>query len=183
LPRGASLWCGCRRPPSTTNAAPDNPKQLFNLSNSYDDALQQRHRQGPLLQAGVEPVADLILTHRDCSAGLADFRNPAWGPWAVCRTDEAFSRPESGLAATPSGARGPCEESVPYRAGGTYNYPSFRDLNHSDPRVWGDNLRFLLQLRSLGCRGWRYDMVHGYRARWIACYNDVLSQQVSQPRC
>jgi alpha-amylase len=72
---------------------------------------------------------------------------------------------------------------VPHRAGGTYNYPSFRDLNHCDPRVWADILRFLLQLRSLGYRGWRYDMVHGCGARWIACYNDVLSQQVSQPRC
>ncbi len=69
----------------------------------------------------MEPVANLTLNHRDCSAGLADVRNPARGPWAACRTDEAFSRPESGLAATASGTRVAREESVPYRAGGTYN--------------------------------------------------------------
>jgi alpha-amylase len=26
-------------------------------------------------------------------------------------------------------------------------------------------------LKSLGYRGWRYDMVHGYHAQWIALYN------------
>jgi alpha-amylase len=25
----------------------------------------------------------------------------------------------------------------------------------------------------MGYRGWRYDMVHGYGARWVACYNTV----------
>lgn len=156
-----------------------NPRQLFNLSNSYGDALQQRALLVALLQAGVEPVADIVLNHRDGSAGWADFRNPAWGPWAVCRSDEAFSRPESGLAGTPAGERGACEESVPYRAGGTYNYPSFRDLNHADARVRADIIRYLLQLRSLGYRGWRYDMAHGYGARWIACYNAVTQPSFS----
>ena len=28
-------------------------------------------------------------------------------------------------------------------------------------------------LESLGYRGWRYDMVHGYRAKWIAQYNSA----------
>ncbi|MFM9100510.1 MAG: alpha-amylase family glycosyl hydrolase [Cyanobium sp.] len=148
-----------------------NPRQLFNLSSSYGDALQQRALLVALLRAGVEPVADIVINHRDGSAGWADFRNPAWGPWAVCRSDEAFSRRESGLTSTPAGERGACEESVPYRTGGTYNYPSFRDLNPRDPRVRADIIRHLLQLRSIGYRGWRYDMVHGYGARWIACYN------------
>ena len=34
-----------------------------------------------------------------------------------------------------------------------------------------DLVRYLLQLRSMGYRGWRYDMVHGYHARWVAVYN------------
>ena len=156
-----------------------NPKQYFNLSNSYGDALQQRALLVALLQAGIEPVADIVINHRDGSGGWADFRNPAWGPWAICRSDEAFSRRESGLAGTPEGQRGGCEESVPYRAGGTYNYPSFRDLNHGDPRLRADILRHLLQLRSLGYRGWRYDMVHGYGARWIACYNAATNPSFS----
>lgn len=156
-----------------------NPKQLFNLSNSHGDALQQRALLVALLEAGIEPVADIVINHRDGSGGWADFRNPAWGPWAICRSDEAYSRRESGLAGIPESQRGGCEEPVPYRAGGTYNYPSFRDLNHGDPRLRADILRYLLQLRSLGYRGWRYDMVHGYGARWIACYNAATNPSFS----
>ena len=148
-----------------------NPKQYFNLSNSYGDALQQRALLVVLLQAGVEPVADIVINHRDGSAGWADFRNPSWGVWSICRSDEAFGRPESGVAGTPMNQRGNCEEPVPYRSGATTNYGDFRDIAHTDPRVRADIIRHLLQLRSIGYRGWRYDMVHGYGARWIACYN------------
>ena len=148
-----------------------NPRQYFNLSNSYGDALQQRALLVALLQAGVEPVADIVINHRDGNAGWADFRNPSWGLWSICRSDEAFSRPESGIAGTPINQRGNCEEPETYRSGGTYNYGDFRDIAHTDPRVRADIIRHLLQLRSIGYRGWRYDMVHGYSAKWIACYN------------
>jgi len=160
-------------PPSFAGArsAGYNPKQYFNLSNSYGDALQQRALLVALLQAGVEPVADIVINHRDGSAGWADFRNPSWGVWSICRSDEAFRRPESGVVGTPINQRGSCEEAEPYRSGGTFNYGDFRDIAHTDPRVRADIIRHLLQLRSLGYRGWRYDMVHGYGARWIACYN------------
>lgn len=148
-----------------------NPRDIFRLSNSYGDAAEHRALLVALLRAGVEPVADLVFNHRDGSTGWADFRNPTWGTWAICRTDEAFRRPESGLGGTPSSERGDCEESVPYRAGGSVDYPSFRDLHHGDARVRSDLIRHLLQLRSFGYRGWRYDMAHGFGARWIACYN------------
>lgn len=156
-----------------------NPRQLFQLSSSYGTAGQHRALLVALLQAGIEPVADIVINHRDGTAGWADFRNPAWGPWAICRSDEAFSHRESGLTGTAASERGACEESVPYRAGGTDNYLSFRDLNHTDARVRADILRYLLLLRSLGYRGWRYDMVHGYGARWIACYNAATNPSFS----
>jgi alpha-amylase len=45
--------------------------------------------------------------------------------------------------------------------------------------VRNDILRYLLQLKALGYRGWRYDMVHGYSARWVACYNAVSQPSFS----
>lgn len=150
-----------------------NPRQFFSLSNSYGTAAEQRALLVALLRAGVEPVADIVINHRDGMAGWADFRNPSWGAWAVCASDEAFTRPEAGLAGVPPDQRGACEETVPYRDGTTLNYHAFRDLAHTDPRVRTDILRYLLLLRSFGYRGWRYDMVHGYSGRWIACYNAV----------
>ena len=148
-----------------------SPKQYFRFDNSYGTFGQHRAALEALLTNGIEPVADIVINHRDGTNGWADFTNPAWGTWAICQDDEAFSSPDSGIANTPADQRGKCEEYPDYRAGGTYAYPSYRDINHTDLRVRADIERFLLSLQSLGYRGWRYDMVHGYGARWISVYN------------
>jgi len=147
-----------------------SPKQYFRLDNSYGTFEQHRAAVAALLQAGIEPVADIVINHRDGDKSWADFVEPAWGPWAICEDDEAFQNPASGITSTPANQRGKCEERTDY-TDRTYAYESFRDVAHTDKRVRDDIVRYLLQLRSLGYRGWRYDMVHGYAAKWIACYN------------
>ena len=156
-----------------------NPKEYFNLGNSYGSQAQHRAMLEALLQNGVEPIADIVINHRDGSTQWADFRNPDWGPWAITRDDEAFSHPDSELFELPIEQRGAPEESPAAYAGhggATYSYASFRDIDHSNKAVRRDVMRYLLQLRSLGYRGWRYDMAHGYRAHWLAQYN-----RASQP--
>lgn len=151
-----------------------NPKQYFNLANSYGDFSQHRAMLEALLQHGVEPVADIVINHRDGTSTWTDFTNPDWGLWAITRHDEAFYRPESGVAGTPLDERGAEEESPePYaqHGGTTYAYGDFRDIDHTNREVRRDVIRYLLQLKSAGYRGWRYDMVHGYHARWLALYN------------
>lgn len=154
-----------------------NPKQYFRLDNSYGDHRQQRALLETLLVHGVEPIADLVLNHRDGTRSWADFQNPDWGLWAICRGDAAFTQPGSPIRGTPMSLRGaPAERPVPYgagygRYGRDYAYGGFRDLDHTNPQVRRDILRYLLGLRSLGYRGWRYDMVHGFHARWVALYN------------
>lgn len=163
-------------PPSFAggSSAGYNPKEYFTLDNSYGNFAQQRAMLEALLNSGVEPVADIVINHRDATTGWAGFRNPAWGTWAICRSDEAFSNPASEVFGTPIGLRGAEEERpLPYTSHGgtTYQYGSFRDIDHTNPQVRRDLIRYLLQLRSAGYRGWRYDMVHGYHAKWIAVYN------------
>ncbi|MFM9046581.1 MAG: alpha-amylase family glycosyl hydrolase [Cyanobium sp.] len=156
-----------------------NPREYFKFDTSYGNKAQQQQLLRALLAKGVEPIADVVINHRDGGRGWADFQNPAWGTQAICATDEAFSNPTSGLASTPIAKRGTCEEPVPYRPGRTFNYDSFRDINHGDPVVRKDILRYLLQLKALGYRGWRYDMVHGYSARWVGCYNAVTQPSLA----
>jgi len=146
------------------------PQEYFELANSYGSFEQHRKLLEALLQAGVEPVADIVINHRNGTSGWAGFQKPAWGTGAICKDDEAFSDPRSEVNGTPVARRGDCEEQTDY-AQQTYAYPSFRDVNHTDVSVRRDIVRSLLQLRSLGYRGWRYDMVHGYHGKWIACYN------------
>lgn len=164
-------------PPSDAGevSAGYGPKALFTLANSYGSFDEHRAMLVALLGAGVEPVADLVLNHRDGTGGWVSFRNPDWGLWAITRNDEAFSTPESGVAGTPLDQRGAVEEPpTPYgsaSAGSTYSYGVFRDIDHTNRTVRRDIFRYLLQLRSMGYRGWRYDMVHGFHARWVAAYN------------
>ena len=74
-----------------------NPKQYFNLSNSYGSFKQHRAMIEGLLKNGIEPIADIVINHRDGNSNWVDFKNPEWGLWAICRTDEAFCSPDSPL--------------------------------------------------------------------------------------
>lgn len=151
-----------------------NPKSFFKINNSYGRFQQHRSMLESLLQNGIEPIADIVINHRDGLQGWADFKDPDWGPWAICRSDEAFTNSDSELFQTPVGQRG-AEEERPTKytqhGGTTYQYSSFRDIDHTNETVRRDIIRYLLQLKSMGYRGWRYDMVHGYRAKWVAVYN------------
>src|SRR5262247_756174 len=110
-----------------------NPKEYFNLNNSYGSLDEQRAMLLELLHNGVEPVADLVLNHRDGHRQWADFQNPTWDTRAITRDDEAFLNPESEVFNTPVEQRGAPEETpseyVPNN-GTTYAYPSFRDIDH-----------------------------------------------------
>lgn len=151
-----------------------NPKELYRLENSYGSLDQHRAMLEALLRRGVEPIADIVINHRDGSTGWVDFKNPDWDLKAITRDDEAFSNPASGVAGIPDSERGAPEESnAPYGGPGgrDYAYGDFRDIDHTNPQVRRDIIRYLLLLKGLGYRGWRYDMVHGYHARHVALYN------------
>lgn len=155
------------------NSAGYNPKQYFDLNNDYGTFAQQRALLTSLRQDGVDPIADIVINHRDGNTSWADFKNPDWGLWAICADDEAFSNPRSPVYNTPLAQRG-APEQRPYPYGSqwtTYAYPDFRDIDHTNRTVRRDILRYLLELKSAGYDGWRYDMVHGYLARWVALYN------------
>ena len=163
-------------PPSFAgeSSAGYNPKEYFNLNNAYGSHEQHRAMLESLLQNGVEPVADIVINHRDGSTGWALFANPEWDTRAVTRYDEAFTNPLSEAFGTPLEMRGADEERpTEYGQHGesTYAYHAFRDIDHTNPTVQQDVVRYLLQLKTMGYRGWRYDMVHGFHARWIGVYN------------
>jgi alpha-amylase len=160
-----------------------NPKEYFKLNNSYGDAQQHRAMLEALLNKGVEPIADIVINHRDGSSKWADFRKPDWicsktsnSCKSICKSDEAFSRDGSEVKDLPIADRG-TEEDYPKEYtnhhGTTYRYNDFRDICHSSTEVRRDIIKFLKYLQSFGYRGWRFDMVHGYHAKWVALYNNA----------
>jgi len=158
-----------------------NPKTWFRLDNSYGSANEHKTLLRQLLAHGVEPIADIVINHRDGLMGWAHFVDPAWGTDAICSSDEAFTNEGSEVFGTPIAQRGREEERPEYAGhdGTTYAYPAFRDIDHSNPTVRRDIIRYLKWLQSVGYRGWRYDMVHGYHARWLAAYNRATQPSFS----
>jgi len=127
-----------------------DPREYFVLDNSYGTFMEQRDALKALLTNGVEPIADIVINHRNGSRGWADFNNPAWGTWSITRDDEAFSNPNSEVFNIPVSQRGAPEESPAYRTSGDFAYGAFRDLDHTNQQVRRDLIRYLLQLKSLG---------------------------------
>src|SRR5438128_674706 len=56
-------------PPSFagTYSAGYNPKEYWNLSNSYGSFNEQHKMLKALLKKGIEPVADIVINHRDAT--------------------------------------------------------------------------------------------------------------------
>ena len=54
-------------PPSSSGdiSAGYNPKEYFNLNNSYGNFQQHRATLRTLLENGIEPIADIVINHRD----------------------------------------------------------------------------------------------------------------------
>ena len=112
-----------------------NPKVWYRIDNSYGSEEEHLTLLRTLLAHGIEPIAGIVINHRDGLLGWAHFAEYAG------------------------------------HDGTTYAYPAFRDIDHTNPTVRRDVIRYLKLLQSIGYRGWRYDMVHGYHARWLATYN------------
>ncbi len=169
-----------------------NPKEYFNYSNSYGSKNQHREMLEALLSNGVEPVADVVINHRDGTNHWADFTNPKWDLSSISRDDEFFSLMDAGSFDHgtlvryygndyKTAPRGNSEQRPPYvsHGGTTDQYKDFRDIDHSNPIVRRDILRYLLSLRTLGYRGWRYDMVKGFLADKISLYNRITTPSFS----
>ena len=84
-----------------------NPKELYRLENSYGSFDQQRAMLEALLGNGVEPIADIVINHRDGLTGWVDFKNPDWNLKTITADDEAFCNLDSGVAGN-SGQRAWC---------------------------------------------------------------------------
>ena len=66
---------GCRRPPMRDEiSAGYDPREYFRLDNSYGTFNEHRAALRALLQNGVEPVADIVINHREWKHRLGRFQ-------------------------------------------------------------------------------------------------------------
>ena len=161
-------------PPSEGEGAGYHPRQLNDFDNNYGSLDDHKQVLRTLLEKGIEPVADIVVNHRNGTDGWAVFRNPDWPAKFICETDEFWYQPLSEPTLS-NGDRAILMSPDPgAKDFGDSNWPNWhgaRDLDHTNENVRREVNAYLDRLKAFGYRGWRYDMVKGYAPEYVAEYN------------
>src|SRR5262245_30970687 len=149
-------------PPPSDSLAPQGyiPRRWDVLDSAFGGEAELRAAISAL--GPVRAMADVVLNHRvGVHTGGADFADPAFpdNRAAIVRDDESGV----GTGNHDTGERHPCG----------------RDLDHTNPDVRAAIKNYLARLRSVGFRGWRYDLVKGYHGRYVGEYNEATSPEFS----
>lgn len=160
-------------PPSQGEGAGYHPQQYNDFDNNYGSLDEHRQLIHTLLQKGIEPVADLVINHRNGTGGWATFKNPNWPSKYICSNDEFWFQEPSNLPSADDRAillAG--DKGNPDFTGSNYpNWHGARDLDHQNASLRTEIKVYLKKLRNFGYRGWRYDMVKGFDPKYVSEYN------------
>lgn len=153
-------------PPPSDSLAPQGyiPRRWNVLDTAYGSRDELRGAIRAL--EPVKAMADIVVNHRVgvATAGV-DFEDPPFpdNHAAVARNDS-------------SGAgRGNPDTGESSMVG--------RELDHTNSDVRAAVKAYLLQLKGLGFRGWRYDLVKGFHGRFISEFNDATGPEFSVGEC
>ncbi len=143
------------------------PRELNNFANNYGSLQAHKDMLNALNAKGVEPIADIVINHRVGNTNFLDFENPRWGTDAITSNDEVWNEPEY----SNTFPRGENDTGNPYDAA--------RDIDHTKPYVQNSIIEFLNNLKAIGYKGWRYDLVHGFDTSYFTLYNNATNPTFS----
>eukprot|EP00854_Cymbomonas_tetramitiformis_P016792 gene16792-19949_t len=168
-------------PPPSNSVAPEGylPQDWFDLNTPYGSEEELRCLIDNLKDAGITPMADIVLNHRcadEQSTGGTWNHYSNKGFQRISRTpsiDEAFydSWDEDEIAGNDEkfGGKG-------HHAKGIFD--GAPDLDHDSPKVRTAVVAWLKWLsRDVGFQGWRFDFAKGYDAKHIASYVHATSNE------
>lgn len=159
-------------PPSQGEGAGYHPQKLNDFDNNYGSEDQHRQLIHALLGKGIEPIADVVINHRNGSKGWAIFENPAWPSRYICSTDEFWFQDANHVTEEDRKILARGEKGAPDFAGSNFpNWHGARDLDHTNSELREEIKKYLKKLKEFGYRGWRYDMVKGFGPGYVAEYN------------
>jgi len=144
------------------------PNEWYNFNGQWGTQPNMIKAIGAMHANGVKVIADIVLNHRNGKSDWADFKNPDWPTYVIVQDDEWPGKSsEANNGKSPSYDEGQGD-------GGC------RDLDHRNPIVQTDTMRYLQYLRTvIKFDGWRYDMVKGFWGGHIADYNRVSAPEYS----
>ena len=163
-------------PPPSHSVSPEGylPQRLYDLDTRYGTKAELKQLTRALWDAGIAPLADVVINHRCADTQDADgkwrvfsnvsfpdgppddaepgaLRDKSWGPWAIVKDDPHFE----GEGESDTGE----------------SFAPAPDLDHKNGRVRAELTAWLNWLRKdVGFRGWRFDYVKGYGANYVREY-------------
>lgn len=157
------------------------PVYYFNQKSSFGSERELRSMIATYREKGTGFIADVVLNHRKNvgeDGSWVDFPVETWngntyqmGPTDICQNDDGGTTAnwasKNGLSLSINNDTGD-------------DWSGCRDLDHKNPNVQyiiKDYLRFLLE--DVGYVGFRYDMVKGFWASFIADYNMAVKPKFS----
>lgn len=163
-----SGWCNTDR-----NMMGYTPVYYFNQKSSFGTEAQLRSMIAAFRQRGTGVIADVVINHRNNigqNGSWVDYPAETYNgqtyqmlPSDICHDDDdgqtAAWAAQHGVSLSPNNDTGE-------------GWPGCRDLDHNSPNVQQcikAYLKFLLD--DIGYAGFRYDMVKGFYASFIADYN------------
>ena len=163
-------------PPPSHSVSPEGylPQRLYDLDTRYGTKAELKLLTRELRDAGIAPVADVVINHRcadtqdtegrwrvfsnvtfpdgppdDAAPGA--LRDKSWGPWAIVKDDPHFE----GEGNSDTGE----------------SFAPAPDLDHKNDRVRAELTAWLNWLKDdVGFAGWRFDYVKGYGANYVREY-------------
>ncbi|KAK9918323.1 hypothetical protein WJX75_003181 [Coccomyxa subellipsoidea] len=140
------------------------PGQLYNLQSLYGSAEELKELLAALKEAGLVPIADIVINHRcadaqDENGVWNNFRDDVshsgekidWGQWAITGND-----PEFGGTGNPDTGD---------------DYGPAPDLDHLNEDLRSHLKDWLKHLKDdIGYEGWRFDFVKGYGPEFVKEY-------------
>lgn len=119
-----------------------------------------------LNQAGLKPIADIVINHRCAS------HQDSGGVWNIYAFASGKARWDAQMICTGEyGGRGSHDSGD--------NFGPAPDIDHSNSTVQTDVIEWLKWLKKMGFSGWRYDFSRGYGPEYIALYDKATTPYFS----
>lgn len=163
-----SGWCN-----TTRGMMGYTPVYYFNQKSSFGSEAQLRSMIAAFRERGTGIIADVVINHRDVlgnNGSRVDYPAETYNGQTYQMTSTDICRDDDGGATQEWAATGGVSLSQNKDTG--EGWPGCRDLDHKSNNVQAcikAYLKFLLE--DIGYTGFRYDMVKGFRAGYIAGYN------------
>ena len=171
-----SGWCN-----SKDNTMGYMPVYYFNQKSSFGSERQLRSMIATYKEKGTDFLADVVINHRKSigeNGSWLDFPVETWNGKTYEMYSTDICKNDDGGATEEWASQHGMSLSINYDTGDDWS--SCRDLDHQNPHVQEiikDYLRFLLE--DVGYVGFRYDMVKGFWASFIAEYNMAVKPAFS----